>query len=204
VLVSGDFDVRAATWDDDPRKAVRARAVAATVRGTLDLQPRPRVLEYGAGTGLLSQQLTTEIGPLVLADPSEGMREVMVGKLERGVFPEGTRVLDLDLTRHHPLDERFDLILAMMVLHHIPDLVPVLTGFATMLADGGTVCIIDLEAEDGSFHRAEFDGHRGFRQDELADWMATAGFGYVSFHHCHTMEKHGRAYPLFLAAGRRS
>jgi SAM-dependent methyltransferase len=201
--MSGDFDMRAATWDDDPRKASRASAVAAAIREMLELDPRQRVLEYGAGTGLLSQQLTTEIGPLVLADPSEGMRKVMGEKLDRGVFPEGTRVLDLDLTRQLPVDERFDLILTMMVLHHIPDLVPVLTGFATMLADGGTACIIDLESEDGTFHRAEFDGHHGFQHEELADWMATAGFGCVSFRHCHTMEKHGRAYPLFLAAGRR-
>src|SRR5690606_24678340 len=76
-----DFDARAATWDDDPEKVERARVVAELVRRVTPLSGSTRVLEYGAGTALLGQALVPHIGPLTVADPSVGMREVLAQKV---------------------------------------------------------------------------------------------------------------------------
>lgn len=197
-----DFDDKAATWDDDPAKVERAAQAADAVRAAVPLKPDTRLLEYGAGTGLASQALASSVGPITLTDPSEGMRNVMEAKVAQGEFPEGTRVWDLDLVTDPVPNENFDLILAVMALHHVTELAPVLRGFATLLSDGGHLCVVDLEEDvDGSFHRhsTDFDGHDGFGRADLAARLVAEGFADVAFTHCLDLEKDGATYPLFLA-----
>lgn len=200
--MSSDFDDRAATWDDDPGTLERARAVAEAVRASVPLDPAMRILEYGAGTGLLTQALVDEVGPVTLTDPSAGMREVLEGKRTDGAFPDAS-VLDLDLSRDPVPAGRYDLVVTMMVLHHIVDLPPVLAGFAQLLEPGGWLAIADLEREDGSFHDDGFEGHHGIDRDDLVGWLADAGFVSVGFRHAGTTTKHDRPYPLFLATAQR-
>jgi 2-polyprenyl-3-methyl-5-hydroxy-6-metoxy-1,4-benzoquinol methylase len=200
--VEESFDERARTWDEDPAKRERAIAAGAAIRDAVPLHADMRLFEYGAGTGLLSQELAPMVGSLTLADPSAGMREVMEAKVATGVLP-GARVLDLDLATDRAPDERFDVVVASMVLHHIFDLAPVLRGFADLLDVDGLLCIVDLEQEDGSFHSDGFDGHDGFDRDELSSWLTGAGFGATSFRVCHEIERNGRVYPMFLATCRR-
>ena len=57
-----------------------------------------------------------------------------------------------------------------MTLHHIHDLSTVLAAFATLLADGGHLCIADLEKEDGSFHGGDFANTDILRVNLLADY----------------------------------
>lgn len=197
-----DFEDRAASWDDDPGKVERGRVVGQRVRDTLDIGPDTRLLEYGAGTGLASQALVGGVGDITLADPSEGMRRVMADKVAAGVFPPTTRVWDLDLATDPAPDERFDLVLTVMTLHHITDLDPVLDGFATLLADGGHLAVVDLEEDPhGTFHHSDpdFEGHHGFRRADLAARLEAAGFADVAFTDCHTVDKESGTYPLFLA-----
>lgn len=197
-MTSNRFDERAATWDDDPAKVERAHAIAERIREVLALDPGMRVLEYGSGTGLVSQALRDRVGPLTLADSSQGMLEVLRAKVAAGTIA-GARVWDLDLARDAVPDERFDLVVTVMVLHHIPDLRPVLEGFATLLADGGRLCVADLEREDGSFHGDDFEGHHGFDRRELASQLEAAGFGEIRFRHGCEITREGRTYDLFLA-----
>ena len=197
-----DFETRARTWDDDPAKVQRARVVAEAVRAAVPLSATTRMLEYGAGTGLVSQFLADDVGTLTLAEPSAGMRAVMIDKVAAGTLPTEARLWDLDLTNGGVPDERFDLVVTVMTLHHIPDLDPVLDGFATLLVEGGHLCIVDLEAEDGSFHRGDdgFDGHDGFDRGDLTGRLERAGFEAIRFERCHEIEKEGLAYRLFLVS----
>jgi ubiquinone/menaquinone biosynthesis C-methylase UbiE len=199
---STDFDDRARTWDDDPAKVERGRVVARSVVEAVAPGSATRLLEYGAGTGLTAQRLAAEVGAVTLADPSGGMREVMAEKLAVGVFPEGTRIWDLDLTSDPVPDERFDLVVTVMTLHHIVELTPVLTAFAELLSDGGHLCIVDLEEDtDGAFHRDRpgFDGHHGFDREDLAARLEAAGFVDIRFTHCLDVNKPGGPFPVFLA-----
>src|SRR5699024_10819237 len=133
-------------------KTARARSVAATIRDAAAPNRDTRLLEYGAGTGLVAQFLAASVGSVTLADSSQGMRTVAGEKVEAGVLPPTTRIWDLDLQTSAPPDETFDLIVTVMALHHVPDVPTVLSKMAAMLAGGGRLCVVDLEAEDGSFH----------------------------------------------------
>ncbi|MFA9430410.1 class I SAM-dependent methyltransferase [Egicoccus sp. AB-alg2] len=198
-----DFDARAATWDDDPAKVERARVVADAIRDAVPLTPTMRLLDYGAGTGLLSERLVDDVGALVLADPSAGMRAVAEAKVASGALPDA-QVLDLDLARDAaPAGERFDLVVTMLTLHHVPDVRTVLARFAQLLEPHGWLAVADLVAEDGSFHGTGFEGHHGFDTGELSEWLRAVGFGPVTVTICHQVRKNDRDYPLFLATCRR-
>ncbi|HVV37784.1 MAG TPA: class I SAM-dependent methyltransferase [Acidimicrobiales bacterium] len=195
------FDDKAATWDADPTKIARAEAVARCIEAAVPLAPTTRLLEYGAGTGLVTQALRPAVGPVTLADSSSGMRDVMHAKIAAGQLVDA-RVWALDLATDPPPDEQFDLIVTVMTLHHIPDLTRVLGAFRRLLPPGGYLCIADLEREDGSFHGADFDGHHGFARDALGQDVTRAGFRDVAFSDCTTMVKDGATYGIFLATAR--
>ena len=133
-----------------------------------------------------------------MADSSTGMRAVMNDKVAAGAITDA-RVWDLDLTTDPVPDERFDVIVTVLTLHHIPNLPPVLAAFAELLIDGGHLCVADLEEEDGSFHGDAFDGHRGFNQSELRSLLEQAGFVDATFTQCHHVVRDSGTYPVFLA-----
>lgn len=198
------FDDKAANWDDDPAKVERARVVAEAIRTAVPASPDTRVLDFGAGTGLLSEQLAGHVGALTLVDPSAGMREVSAAKVASGRLPGSTRVWDVDLTTDTATVETFDLVVTLMTLHHVPDVPRVLGAFAGVLEPGGRVALVDLVTEDGSFHGEGFEGHHGFDPQELAGQLAGLGFTDVEVRDdIHGVEKNGARYPLFLLTARK-
>jgi cyclopropane fatty-acyl-phospholipid synthase-like methyltransferase len=195
------FDARASTWDDDPEKVRRAQAAAAAIRAAVPLETSTRLLEYGAGTGLVAQFLAPDVGSVTLAEPSSGMRAVVADKIADARLPASTRVWNLDLAEAPAPDERFDVIVSVMTLHHVVDLPRVLESFVTLLSGGGHLCVVDLQSEDGSFHRHDpaFEGHHGFALADLTEWLQAAGFVDVQIDGCGELEKDGTTYPLFFA-----
>jgi len=192
------FDAKAETWDADPAKVARAAAVARCIAASLPLGPSTRLLEYGAGTGLVTQALRDQVGPVTLVDTSAGMRDVMQAKVDAGALTD-VRIWDLDLETESPPDEQFDVIVTVLTLHHVRDVARVLASFARLLVPDGRLCIADLEEEDGSFHGEGFHGHHGFERTALASGLADAGFTDATFADCTEIERDGRTYPVFLA-----
>jgi len=195
------FEQRAATWDDDPIKAARAHAVAEAIRREVPFRPGLRALEYGCGTGLLGFALAPFPGELTLADASEGMLDVLRGKIAATGARNMTGVR-LDLIADVPPAARYDLVCLLMVLHHIPDTDAILRRFHAVLAPGGRLCIGDLDAEGGAFHGPGFDGHNGFDREALAARARAAGFTNVRFTTAYENPKKvggaTRLFPVFL------
>ena len=193
------FDERAATWDDDPAKWDRAREVAAAIETALDLRGDERLLEYGAGTGLVTQALGDSVGAATLADTSEGMRSVIHDKIAAGAITDAT-VWDIDLETADPPDAQFDLIVTVMTLHHIDDIDTVLSRFHQLLTSDGYLCVVDLEHDEhGAFHGPDAEVHHGFERAALTHSLQSAGFTDVAYEVCHTIERHGATFPVFLA-----
>lgn len=203
------FDERAATWDDDA-KVARAGRVADAVLSATGVDRSARVFEYGAGTALVTEALGDRVGPSVLADTSAGMREVMATKVAEGRLPR-SRVVDWDLGAESipSIDERFDLIVTVLTLHHVEDVDRVLGRFADLLAPGGRVAVADLDAEDGSFHGGrEGVEHKGFSAEEMQAMLAAAGLTDLRSTVAHTVVRPRPdgamgQYPVLLTVGRR-
>ncbi len=193
------FNELARTWDDDPMKTARAAAVAAGICAQLPLHDGLNGLEYGCGTGLLSFALQTQLQQITLADNSPGMLAVLADKISACAIGN-MRPIQLDLTSDPLPQERYDVIYSLMTFHHIPDTDKILRDLHHLLADGGHLCIADLDSEDGSFHGPDFSGHQGFNREALAQQANAAGFIKVNFSSVFTISKGtpARDFPVFL------
>lgn len=201
-----DFDARARTWDQDAAKLDRAAAVAEAIRKLVPLGATASLLDYGCGTGLLGFALLPHVGHVTMADTSREMLGVVIEKIA-GSGASHVVTLHLDPEGASLPAGKFDVLCTLMTLHHVPDTDALLREFHAALRPDGHVCVADLDAEDGSFHGPEFDGHGGFDRTALAARLKRAGFRDVRFTTPYVIVKGTgaakRRYPVFLAVARR-
>jgi ubiquinone/menaquinone biosynthesis C-methylase UbiE len=197
------FDEKAQEWDT-PERQERARAVAQVIREHVILSTSMRVIDIGAGTGLLGLELASHVGSMVLAEPSAGMLEVARQKLA-GSGPANATAIEFDLPAEPPPGAPFDLAVSLLMLHHVEDTQAVLSSIHALLAPDGRMALLDLDSEDGSFHDEDAEGihHHGFDQAEIVRLAESAGFEGVETRIVYEVERDGRSYPLFLLIGRR-
>jgi 2-polyprenyl-3-methyl-5-hydroxy-6-metoxy-1,4-benzoquinol methylase len=200
-----DFDAKALTWDQDTSKSDRARKVADAVAARVPGLAGARVLEYGAGTGLLGFALQGRVGHVTLADSSAEMLAVAREK----VLASGARnveVLPLDLSAGPAPSARWDVVCSLLVLHHVADVDGLLGRLREVLVPGGHLCLSDLDAEDGSFHGPSFTGHCGFDRVTLLSSLRRTGFLDARFETVFELERQARGavrrFPGFLAIAR--
>jgi 2-polyprenyl-3-methyl-5-hydroxy-6-metoxy-1,4-benzoquinol methylase len=195
------FDDKAAEWDT-PERLERAHELANAVREYVPLTLETRAVDVGAGTGLLGLDLLADIRSVVLADPSPGMIQVAEHKIAANGIADATAVV-YDMPGDPPPGAPFDLVTSLMALHHIEDTEAVLRAALAMLAPGGYIAFMDLDAEDGSFHDADEDGihHNGFDRRNLEAAASVAGFTNVATRIVYELEREDRSYPLFLLLG---
>jgi 2-polyprenyl-3-methyl-5-hydroxy-6-metoxy-1,4-benzoquinol methylase len=197
------FDERAKDWDT-PEHIARTDAVADAVRAAVPISSEMRAIEIGAGTGLLGLHFAGDLASLLLTDPSAGMLEVAAEKISRDGLAT-VSVAPYDLLRDPAPGGSFDLLLSLLVLHHVDDTAAAFRTMHELLAPGGRIALADLDAEDGSFHDADAEGihHLGFPRDRVAAFARQAGFVDLAFSTATEIEKNGRSYPLFLLTARR-
>lgn len=197
------FDDKAREWDT-PEHQERAEAIAKAIRIHVPLSNEMKAFEYGCGTGQLSFELRESIGPIALADTSDGMLEVLRDKI-KAHSADDMQPTKLDLSSDPLPNKQFDLIYTAMTLHHIPDIRQILSQFYAMLNFNGYLCIADLDKEDGSFHGYDVDNvHRGFDRQELKSLTANIGFANVDFSTAYNLEHevdeqgNTKTFPIFL------
>lgn len=197
------FDQRSKEWDQDPAKVARAVTVAELIRRKLAGKSFRTAMEYGCGTGLLSQALANNFADITLADTSEGMLAVLSEKVkEHGLKHFHPVNLDLITDTTYPVGT-VDVIYSLLTLHHIQDTQMILTRFAKIIKPGGYVFLADLDKEDGSFHPAgTTEIHFGFERDLLATLASQAGFSGIHFETAFEIQKgttqEPRIYPVFI------
>jgi 2-polyprenyl-3-methyl-5-hydroxy-6-metoxy-1,4-benzoquinol methylase len=200
------FDALAKEWDIAPQHVERTRDIAVLLRERIPIAGLS-ALEVGAGTGLLSFALSDWLGKVVATDPAQGMVDVIEDKIRQSVRKNlhALRCGD-DLAE---IQERFDLAMLQMSLHHILDVPAFLVRIHAKLVPGGYLAIADLDREDGSFHGPGTTGiHLGFDRIELMDQFVASGFEPVSMETAHVVKRRvegaAREYPVFLAIARKA
>ncbi len=203
------FDEAAAQWDSNPGRVDLARAVGAAIARAIPLQPGWRVLDCGAGTGLLTLNLQPRVGSMLALDSSAGMLEKLAQKLAAAAITNvQTRHWDLEAKPFPEAD--FDLVVSSMTLHHLRNVPLVFSRLAHVLKPGGWLAVADLDTEDGSFHGQANDVfHHGFERAQIAEWLSNARLRWVSVRDAHSMSKPDstgqmRSYGIFLAVGQKT
>ena len=200
-----DFEAHAATWDDNPARRERTERIARLIRDVVPIDGRPRTVELGAGTGLLSRLLADRLGPTMLLDASPAM----VAVAEQALLHEsisGWTAAVVDLDRDTLLGGPYRLALTQMALHHIHDVPGVLARLHSAMSSDGWVALADLDHDAAGLyhaHKRGFDGHHGFPRQQIKDWLNAAGFRDIRLHDAGVIGKEvdgeRQHFSLFLA-----
>lgn len=196
------FAHKSKSWDMNSRRVKNAKAVADAILRNIKLDKTMRVMDLGAGTGLLSYFIAPHVGEIVALDNSPSMLEVFKEKSAEFACP--TRILQADIEQDH-VDEYYDGIISSMTLHHIADIAALFKKLYAMLHPGGFLAIADLDTEDGSFHSEDTGVHHfGFDREALASLARQAGFEHIRFETASIIEKPHGNFPVFLMTARKS
>ncbi len=192
------FDERAATWDSSDRRQALAEAVANAIKEKIPLQPKMRMLDFGAGTGLLTRRLAPYVGDITAVDTSAKMLEKLAESVPETACRQGDIIT-------YECRSPFDLIVSSMTMHHIPDTEALLKKLHDLLAPGGFIALADLAEEDGTFHDHGNEGvhHFGFDCEELKERAKKAGFKDIDCRIVHTLVKEKGNYPIILLTAKR-
>ena len=196
---SSHFDTSAREWDQRPT-SLQLAPVPERLLAQLPLRASDHVLDFGAGTGLLSTAIAPRVAHVTALDTSAPMLQVLD---EKGVANITTRQQDI----FAGLPEQYHAIVSCMAMHHVADTAALLRAFAAALHSGGRIALVDLYAEDGSFHgdnAAKGVQHFGFEPGALQALAEQAGLTDIAFSEILCVQhRNGRAYPLFLMTGRK-
>jgi len=201
-----DFDSRAAQWDNLPRRVALAHAVVAAIVEEAAPQPTMRMLDYGAGTGLVTLGLLPQVKEAIAVDSSRGMLEQLEIKArEAGITNLQTCFIDLDTEWHLP--KGIDLLVSSMTMHHVPEPATLFAYFKECMNHGALLCIADLDQEDGSFHDdATGIPHNGFAVEQMETYFRQAGFVEIRTAVIVTVKKEREGvvqeYPVNLTVGK--
>jgi tRNA (cmo5U34)-methyltransferase len=183
-----DFDLKAATWDQNPIIWERAEAIANEIKRIIPLKKDMTALEFGAGTGVTSFILKNYLKEITLMDNSLEMIKVMDNKIKISEV-KNLRTINFNLEQNDFKEMKYDLVFNQMVLHHIKDIKDIIEKFYNLLNPGGYLAIADLYSEDGSFHGEGFTGHNGFDIEKLSARIKKQGFTDISHRKCFIINK---------------
>lgn len=149
-----------------------------TTRALLSLLPRNWVVaDIGCGTGNAAEILAPYAERVLAVDHSEPMLDAARKRLE-GV--DNIEFVASHVERLSIDDASVDAAVAVLVMHHIPDIAPALREIRRILrADraGGVALIVDMCAHDrGEYRHTMGHQHLGFTQAEIKGLARAAGF----------------------------
>src|SRR5674476_480389 len=108
-----EFDLKAATWDQNPIIWERAEAIANEIKRIIPLKKNMTALEFGAGTGVTSFILKDSLKEITLMDNSLEMIKVMENKIKISEV-KNLRTINFNLEQNDFKDAKYDLVFNQM------------------------------------------------------------------------------------------
>jgi cyclopropane fatty-acyl-phospholipid synthase-like methyltransferase len=173
--MSDYFDQVASTWEQNPMINVRARITAEYLK-LASLKVNKHLLDFGGGTGSLSVYLLDSFDQITIVDTSKEMLKVAQEKIKEAKI---TNIKTFKIKDNiSEIVDKYSAIITLMTLHHISDIDKFFYSASKILDKHGALIIADLYQEDGSFHKHDhgFNGHNGFKIEELSKKLKYAGF----------------------------
>jgi len=190
------FSEKAKEWDVNEMVLALSIGIGSAINDNIIFNKSMHVMDFGAGTGLITSKVASQVDKITAVDVSQSMLDQLVEKEE---LKGKVDAICQDITTAS-LDKEFDLIVSAMAMHHVEDTDKMLQCFADHLKSGAKVALADLDKEDGTFHPEDIEGvyHSGFERDDLKNKMENSGFIDIKFITAHTVDKGEKSYPIFL------
>lgn len=188
------FSEKAKNWDQGSKRLATVNSIAKNILNDIKLTKEMHLMDFGSGTGLLTERIAPEVAKITCVDVSPAMNEKLLEK----EFPCKIELKELDLTQSS-IDATFHGIISSMTLHHVEDIQTLFSKFYTMLEKDSFIALADLLSEDGKFH-SDNTGvfHFGFDADKIQKIAQSVGFKDVKIKVVNTIEKPHNNYEVFL------
>lgn len=196
------FQDKAQDWDVNDRVKTLSLGIGSAILENVELDNSMQVMDFGAGTGLITAQVAPKVDKVTAVDVSVAMLEKLAAKesLKGKVDIVCQNILE------QPIEKKFDLIVSAMAMHHVEDTNKMIACFAALLNPGASVALADLDQEDGTFHPQDIQGvyHSGFDRESFRSLLEANGFKDIRFVTAHTVNKEEKSYPVFLALAKKA
>lgn len=180
-----DWNEHAEYWDDFKDARLYTDQTFALLKERIDLTDLT-ILDFGCGTGILTEHMATMAKQIVAIDSSDKMIEVLNGKQLNNVEGIVAELSEETVNKYPVLKNKFDLIVASSVCAFVPNLDEVLSVIRSLLKPNGIFVQWDWlkAAEDENF---------GFTEDMIRNDYVRVGLKVdsvdVAFHFVENEEK---------------
>ena len=190
--MANDWDEYAQTWNDNPDVITYSEKAFQSLRSTLDIQGL-RILDFGCGTGLLTEKLALTARSVVALDTSEQMLMVLQAKRLPRVTCISAELSGQSIAAEPELTNQFDLIVASSVCSFLPDYLNTLSLCKRLLLPEGHFIQWDwLAATPDEF---------GMHPDKIAQTFQQVGLHERSITTAFHMTSHKGQMPVVMGVG---
>ncbi|USH03790.1 class I SAM-dependent methyltransferase [Grimontia kaedaensis] len=169
--MSESWDDLAAGWDENEAVMVYSEKAFSSLGELINIEDAV-VLDFGCGTGLLTEKLSPAVASITAIDPASKMIDVLEGKALSNVIPIAGVVDEAFVRECRQAKQRFDVIVASSALAFVPDYPETIALLTMLLADNGVLVQWDWEKSS--------DSSVGFSAIEIEDAYENAGLKMVS------------------------
>jgi predicted TPR repeat methyltransferase len=197
-----DWDEHAKIWDQDEVAHFFADQALASLLEHVNLRhadwKHRHVLDFGCGTGLLSERVAPLVANIVAVDISPSMLDVLRKKNIPNVETHGVDINDDSVRSKAPWFGDFDLIVASSVCGFLPSYALTVELLAKALNPNGCFVQWDwLLAEDG-------EDDDGLKISNVVAAFANAGLTCVRAERAFDIDFEGDASPVLIGVGQSS
>jgi predicted TPR repeat methyltransferase len=189
-----EWDESAAGWDND-KDVVRYADQAFRRLGEIVAPNNLNILDFGCGTGCLTDRLAAQARSIVALDTSLAMLAVLERKGLPNVETLGVELTSKAVAKHPILQSPFDLIVASSVCGFLPDYEGSLALLTSLLAPGGWFIQWDWVAAQGE---------PGLTLESVAAALENAGLKAITVSTPFSMEGPEGDTPVLMGVGQRT
>ncbi|WP_411736982.1 class I SAM-dependent DNA methyltransferase [Pseudoalteromonas tetraodonis] len=192
--MSNEWDEYAENWDVDPSVEQYAKNAFSELLDSININGLT-VLDFGCGTGALTQLMSPSVESIVAIDPSSEMIKLLDKKALNNV----TSICDYlssELVKTSPeLENKFDLIVASSVCGFLPDYEMTLSLLKSLLKKDGLFVQWDWLSEDDS-------SGMGLSEKRVKQAFAASGFVSIKVNSPFIMNSSKGNMPVLMAIGK--
>jgi predicted TPR repeat methyltransferase len=188
------WDEYAENWDKDESAIAYAVEAYKSLTSVVNLE-NMAILDFGCGTGLLTEKLSSAADHIVALDSSAKMITVLKGKNLPNVTVIAELLSATVVKEHHSLRDGFNLIVASSVCGFLPEYETTLGLLTSLLVPSGILVQWDWWSQD---KQSDF----GLSEERVSSAYKKAGLTTVSLTQPFTMSSGKGANPVLMGVAK--
>ncbi|WIY24793.1 class I SAM-dependent DNA methyltransferase [Parasedimentitalea psychrophila] len=195
--MTDDWNDYADGWDDNSDVKLYATQAFAALDAHVDMRGKnwqsSRILDFGCGTGLLTEKIAPHVMEVIAVDTSDKMIAILKEKNLCNVRAVHGDVLTGDIRDVGDWFSDFDLICASSVCGFLPDYSGAVTALAGLLRRGGQFVQWDWQSSGN-------DGF-GLTEPQMRESLKAAHLSSIRVEQVFEIEADAQAMPVLMGVG---